>query len=293
MGYQVTRPDTDQVKFTSSKTGDWVLEDYIQNAELGNMTIAQLLGLIFFSDGSFRESLTATVGTVTTGAAGSSVIITNVGTARSLILNFTIPRGDQGATGNTGRGISTVIRTSGTGAAGTTDTYTITYSDSTTSTFNVFNGANGSGTAGTATPLMNGTAASGTDAANFSRQDHVHPTDTTRAPTANPTFTGGLKETRSVMAANNIDLNAGSVFTKTITVPTTFTVSNVPTSGTVASFLLDLTNGAAFSITWWSGVQWAGGTAPSLTSAGRDVLGFFTHNGGVTWTGLLLGKDVR
>jgi hypothetical protein len=37
-----------------------------------------------------------------------------------------------------------ITRTSGTGAAGTTDTYTITYSDSTTSTFSVYNGSNGS-----------------------------------------------------------------------------------------------------------------------------------------------------
>jgi hypothetical protein len=48
-------------------------------------------------------------------------------------------------TGTPGRGITSVNRTSGTGAPGTTDTYTITYSDSTTSTFQVYNGANGTG----------------------------------------------------------------------------------------------------------------------------------------------------
>ena len=36
-----------------------------------------------------------------------------------------------------------IERTSGNGAAGTVDTYTITYSDSTTSTFSVRNGADG------------------------------------------------------------------------------------------------------------------------------------------------------
>ena len=44
-----------------------------------------------------------------------------------------------------GRGIISVIRTGGNGAAGTVDTYTITYSDDTTSVFNVYNGANGVG----------------------------------------------------------------------------------------------------------------------------------------------------
>ncbi len=38
-----------------------------------------------------------------------------------------------------------IVRTLGTGAAGTFDTYTITYSDATTSTFQVYNGANGAG----------------------------------------------------------------------------------------------------------------------------------------------------
>ncbi len=53
--------------------------------------------------------------------------------------------GVQGATGETGRGVSTIERTAGTGAAGTIDTYTITYSDSATSTFPVYNGADGEG----------------------------------------------------------------------------------------------------------------------------------------------------
>ena len=43
--------------------------------------------------------------------------------------------------------------------------------------------------AGTATPLMDGTAAVGTSTA-YARQDHRHPTDTTRAPLASPTFSG-------------------------------------------------------------------------------------------------------
>jgi hypothetical protein len=45
------------------------------------------------------------------------------------------------------------------------------------------------GQAGTAAPVMNGTAAVGTSTL-FARQDHVHPTDSTRAPLASPTFTG-------------------------------------------------------------------------------------------------------
>lgn len=105
--------------------------------------------------------------------------------------------------------------------------------------------------------------------------------------------TGSIREVRTAVAASDINLNLGNFFTRTISGATTLTVSNVPTTGTAASLILDLTNGGSAAITWWSGVKWAGGTAPTLTSAGRDVLGFFTHDGGTTWTGLLLGKDVK
>ena len=51
--------------------------------------------------------------------------------------------GTNGKDGADGRGIKSVARTSGNGSAGTTDTYTITYTDNTTSTFTVYNGKNG------------------------------------------------------------------------------------------------------------------------------------------------------
>lgn len=51
--------------------------------------------------------------------------------------------GDTGAVGGIGNGISTIIRTTGTGLAGETDIYTVTYTDATTSTLEVTNGADG------------------------------------------------------------------------------------------------------------------------------------------------------
>lgn len=44
------------------------------------------------------SSATITVGAVTTGSAGSNVVVTNSGTSTAAILNFTIPKGDTGAT---------------------------------------------------------------------------------------------------------------------------------------------------------------------------------------------------
>lgn len=55
------------------------------------------------------------------------------------------PQGEPGPQGNPGASIQKIERTSGTGAPGTTDTYTITLTDGRTSTFTVYNGANGEG----------------------------------------------------------------------------------------------------------------------------------------------------
>lgn len=53
-------------------------------------------------DGTDGVSATVAVGTVATGNAGTNVIITNTGTNRDAILNFTIPRGDKGEAGQNG-----------------------------------------------------------------------------------------------------------------------------------------------------------------------------------------------
>jgi hypothetical protein len=69
MGYQFTRPDTNQVKFTSSKTGDWLLEDYLQAAEHGNRTLATLLLDLFNPDGTLRVLATPAQVTAALNAA--------------------------------------------------------------------------------------------------------------------------------------------------------------------------------------------------------------------------------
>lgn len=51
---------------------------------------------IVSGNGEKGDSGTITVGTVTTGAPGTNVIITNTGTPSDAVLNFTIPRGDAG-----------------------------------------------------------------------------------------------------------------------------------------------------------------------------------------------------
>ena len=83
------------------------------------------------------------IGTVTSGSTPS---VTISGTAEEPVFNFVLQpgekglKGDTGATGPTGNGIASIVKTA---SAGLIDTYTITFTDGTTTTFNITNGADG------------------------------------------------------------------------------------------------------------------------------------------------------
>ena len=106
-------------------------------------------------------------------------------------------------------------------------------------------------------------------------------------------FSKALQETAVSLTGTDIDCRAGSVFYKTISGTTTLTVSNVPATGTVAAFILELTNGGSATVNLWSGVKTPGGTAVTLTTAGKDILGFYTRDGGTIWNLVVLALDEK
>lgn len=80
------------------------------------------------------------IGTVNTLEPGQDATADITGTTPNLTLSLGIPKGQPGTS------VSRIQRTSGTGAAGTTDTYTMYDSnDDAIGTFTVYNGANGTG----------------------------------------------------------------------------------------------------------------------------------------------------
>lgn len=70
--------------------------------------------------GAKGDAATIAVGTVTTGAEGSSATVTNSGTTKDAVFNFSIPRG------NTGNGISSIALKS---TSGLDKTYRVTYTN--------------------------------------------------------------------------------------------------------------------------------------------------------------------
>lgn len=94
-------------------------------------------------------------------------------------------------------------------------------------------------------------------------------------------------------ATRTLDLNDANFFSATLDQACTFTFSDPPASGDFGAFVLELTNGGAFAITWPASVDWPGGTAPTLTASGKDQLIFTTRDAGTTWLGFVAGLDIK
>jgi hypothetical protein len=91
----------------------------------------------------------------------------------------------------------------------------------------------------------------------------------------------------------DIDVKLGNVVSATVdTSANTFTFSDPSATGKSCSFTLFLTNGGSQDVNWPGAVDWAGASAPTLTSSGVDILTFTTLDAGVIWYGFAAGLDM-
>jgi hypothetical protein len=97
----------------------------------------------------------------------------------------------------------------------------------------------------------------------------------------------------NVGATRTFDCAVANYFTATVDQASTFTFSNPPATGDAGGFRLVLTNGGAFAITFPAAVDWDGGTAPTLTAAGVDIIDFTTSDAGTIWYGTVVGSDMK
>ena len=95
-------------------------------------------------------------------------------------------------------------------------------------------------------------------------------------------------------STQDIDITVGNVVSATVdTSANTFTFSGPSATGRSCSFTLILTNGGSQTVNWPSEVDWAGGTEPTLTSSGIDILTFTTVDGGTIWYGFAAAIDTK
>ena len=87
-----------------------------------------------------------------------------------------------------------------------------------------------------------------------------------------------------------IDMEDGNVVEATISsAAETFLFQNPNETGVATSFTLFLTNGGSQTVTWPASVIWPDSAAPSLVTAGLDVLSFVTLDAGSAWVGFASG----
>ena len=84
--------------------------------------------------------------------------------------------------------------------------------------------------------------------------------------------------------SNTVNVALANYFVCTPAGTTTFVFTGVPVSRD-SSFVIELTNGGAYTVSFPSTVRWPANTAPTLTSSGKDLLIFSTANTGSTWRG--------
>jgi len=190
------------------------------------------------------RAATITAGNTTTLTPGSDATVTNSGTSLDAVFNFGIPAGFDGQDGQDGQdGFSPVVS-----SEAITGGHRITIEDAEgTTTVDVMDGVDGqdghdgvgipaAGTTGqllakksntdydsewvnapavpsaaTATPIVDGTGAVGTSA-KYAREDHVHPTDTSRASATDlSTLSGAFKAFTVTLSSSGWSSNTQTV----------------------------------------------------------------------------------
>jgi hypothetical protein len=112
-------------------------------------------------------------------------------------------------------------------------------------------------------------------------------------------FDAGIQEESTVVSSSSnaatLNLNLGTVFTHTLSENVTYTFSNPAASGYASTFIFKITqDSSARTITWPGSVDWAAGTAPTISSGSGDVDVFVFHtvDGGTIYYGFTAGQDL-
>jgi hypothetical protein len=89
-----------------------------------------------------------------------------------------------------------------------------------------------------------------------------------------------------------INLDTANFYSATTNANATWTFANASPANTLSGVVLALSNGGAYDQTW-TNVDWAAGTAPTLTADGLDILVFVSYDAGTTWHGMPASLDSK
>lgn len=97
-----------------------------------------------------------------------------------------------------------------------------------------------------------------------------------------------VQEADAAPASGTVTLDMNNGHYRKVSPSGNFTIDITPVTGKPGGYVLQLVNGGLYTITWTGVDDWANGAAPSLSSAGTDLIGFVADDDGVV-RGYLIG----
>lgn len=94
-----------------------------------------------------------------------------------------------------------------------------------------------------------------------------------------------VEEHGTISVDTTIAASDGNIHTLTVGGNITLTLNPNCLTGFCRTLTLVITNGGAYTITWPASVKWAGGSAPTFTASGVDIVTLITVDAGTTWYG--------
>lgn len=308
-----TTADLTNIEVTNIKAKDGTAAASIADST-GKITVSTELAVDNLNLSANTLSSTDTNGNIVLAPNGTGQVVVNAGTASLPIISPTgdgntgiyFPAADQVgiATGGTLRVLADASGNVGIGTSSQTQRLEV-YNSATNSQCYVVVQNNRSRNVGVLTKTTNGGFYTGTSIGTDTLCWQVYDeTNGERLKVTSAGFTQPLAYADTVVALGNtgtattITLTSGNVFTATLTGNCTFTLSSPIATGS-SSFTLILTNdGTAGRTVAWSGgsFNFPGGAASlsrTTTANATDIWAFFTPNGGTTWYGNIVMKDVK
>lgn len=90
-----------------------------------------------------------------------------------------------------------------------------------------------------------------------------------------------------VTTGGTINLDLSNYFTDTVGSNVSYNPTNIPSNGVAFSFTLEVTYSSG-TVTWFSGINWPGGSPPSLTGGTTYLFMFVTEDNGSNWYASIL-----
>lgn len=107
-----------------------------------------------------------------------------------------------------------------------------------------------------------------------------------------PAYSYGVTALASA-ATQTLNLGTATEFTMTITAATTIAFTNTLLAGTSEVVYIRFTNAGSAAITWPTGTQFAGGTAPTFTTSGIDLVGVKYDSTSATYFVFVIGLNMQ